>query len=108
MSQVVDRAYNGLEAFTILKDGYEQGSHLYGLVLTDISMPVMDGFELSQEIRRFHGLNNMPQPMIVAVTGHLEEDFIKKAWACEIDEILPKPVNPEILQALIKDICKFS
>ena len=44
---MVDRAYNGLEAFTILKDGYEQGSHLYGLVLTDISMPVMDGFELS-------------------------------------------------------------
>lgn len=47
ITKMVDRAYNGLEAFTKLKDAFDNGSHIYGLILTDISMPVMDGFELA-------------------------------------------------------------
>jgi len=54
LSKVVDRAYNGIEAFTKVKDAYNNGSHIYGLILTDISMPVMDGFELAEEIRDFY------------------------------------------------------
>ena len=44
--------------------------------------------------------------MIVACTGHIEEEFIKKAWLHDIDEILPKPVNIDILQDIFKDILK--
>lgn len=44
LSKFVDRAYNGLEAFNKVKEGFFSGSHVYGLILTDISMPVMDGF----------------------------------------------------------------
>ena len=47
LTNLVDRAYNGLEAITMLKKAYTDGSHVYGLILTDISMPVMDGFELA-------------------------------------------------------------
>lgn len=54
LSKVVDRAYNGIEAFTKVKDAYNNGTHIYGLILTDISMPVMDGFELAEEIRDFY------------------------------------------------------
>ena len=54
LSKVVDRAYNGIEAFTKVKDAYNNGSHIYGLILTGISMPVMDGFELAEEIRDFY------------------------------------------------------
>ena len=34
--------------------------HLYGLIITDISMPVMDGYEVSQEIRDFYYFKNAP------------------------------------------------
>ena len=74
---IVDRAYNGLEAFTKVQEAFEQGSHTYGLILTDISMPVMDGFEEADEIRNFYRAKGVDQPMIVACTGHAEEDYIK-------------------------------
>ena len=42
--------------------------------------------------------------MIVACTGHVEEEFIKKAWLSDIDEVLPKPVNMDVLSEIFKDI----
>lgn len=39
-------------------------------------MPVMDGYEASELIRDFSRKNNMHQPMIVACTGHTEEEYI--------------------------------
>ena len=67
-------------------------------------MPVMDGYEASQEIRDFYRQKNVPQPMIIACTGHVEEQFIKKAWVSDIDEILPKPVNFEIFREIFGEI----
>ena len=94
---LVDRAYNGLEALNKVKNSFVSGQHIYGLIITDISMPVMDGYEVSEAIREFYRINHVPQPMIIACTGHVEEEFIKKAWFSEIDEVLPKPVKVEIL-----------
>ena len=102
LSKVVDRAYNGMDAFNKVKTGLERATHIYGLILTDISMPVMDGFELTEEIRSFYRDNRIPQPMIVACTGHVEEEYIKKAWTHEIDEIIPKPVKPEVLKEVLQ------
>jgi hypothetical protein len=31
--------------------------------------------------------------MIVALTGHTEEEYIKKAWIHQMDEVIPKPTN---------------
>ena len=31
--------------------------------------------------------------MIVACTGHTEEEYIKKAWAHQMDEVVAKPVS---------------
>lgn len=49
-----------MEAVKKVKRGLECGSHIYGLVLTDISMPVMDGFEETESIRNFYRLHNVP------------------------------------------------
>ena len=73
LGSLVDRAYNGLDGLNLAKDAFLRGKHIYGLVITDISMPVMDGYEASQEIRDFYRLKNVPQPMIIACTGHVEE-----------------------------------
>ena len=104
LGNLVDRAYNGLEGVKKVKDSLASGKQTYGLVFTDISMPVMDGYEASNEIREFYRVKQVPQPLIIACTGHMEEDFIKKAWLHDIDEILPKPVNVDILAEIIKEI----
>jgi len=42
----------------------------------DISMPIMNGFEASDKIRKFIRINQLEQPLIVACTGHTEEEYI--------------------------------
>lgn len=42
--------------------------------------------------------------MIIACTGHCEEEFIKKAWLSDIDEVLPKPVNIDILGNIVRNL----
>ena len=100
LSGLYDRAYNGYEAILKVKDLYESTHQIYGLIFTDISMPIMDGYELTEEIRSYYRHIKVPQPMVVAVTGHVEEEFIKKAWMYEIDEVIPKPVNLENLKQI--------
>lgn len=40
--------------------------------------------------------------MVVACTGHVEEEFIKMAWTHEIDEVIPKPVNVETMNQIFE------
>ena len=60
LPKIVDRAYNGLEAFSKVKVSLEARTHVYALVLTDISMPIMDGFEEADQIRNYYGEQNVP------------------------------------------------
>ena len=54
LEDLVDRAYNGLDALKKMRQSFEKDRAIYSLVLTDISMPVMDGYEVADEIRNYH------------------------------------------------------
>lgn len=108
LTSLIDRAYNGLEGLTKAKNALETCSHTYSLVITDISMPVMDGYEVSKELRDLYEKNRQPQPRIVACTGHVEEEYITRAWHHSIDEVLPKPINVDILREIILGCLHFT
>ena len=101
--QSIERAYHGQQAVEVVQECFEKGE-IFGLILTDISMPIMDGFESSEKIRAFYRRKKIPQPMIVACTGHVEEEFIQKAWLSQIDQVLAKPINQEMLQGVFDEI----
>ena len=44
----------------------------FDLILMDCNMPVMDGYDACHNIRQFLYSRNIPQPLIIAVTGHSE------------------------------------
>ena len=60
-------------------------------------MPIMNGYVASEKIRLFLRSKQMAQPMIVACTGHTEEEYIKKAWDSQMDEVVAKPVSIVII-----------
>jgi hypothetical protein len=42
--------------------------------------------------------------MIVACTGHAEEEYIKKAWLYQIDEVIQKETNVQVVKEILKEI----
>lgn len=91
----VDVAENGLVAVELT------ARNTYAAVFMDLQMPVMDGFEATARIREREGaIRHTP---IIAVTAHIEEQFVDKARACGIDEHLGKPIQKDrIASALSK------
>lgn len=92
-----DTAENGLVAIEKLK------SNSYDVVLMDIQMPVMDGYETTKAIRMMNApLGNVP---IIALTANATRNDIEQCLQAGMNDYLPKPFTPEDLyQKLIDDL----
>lgn len=64
-------------------------------------MPEMDGFEASKHIRQLLLSKGIRVPTIVALTGHVEEEFKQKAYESGIEQVFSKPFSKEKLAALL-------
>ena len=81
--QIYDYAMNGQEALDKIKQNVEENLDEfcnYELILMDCNMPIMDGYEATKQIREFLHSKGLPQPVIIAVTGHTAESYIQKAF----------------------------
>lgn len=68
------------------------------LVLTDISMPGMDGFETTRELRKLPGFARRP---IVALSAHTLASDRMGAVAAGMDDFVTKPIVPEALYRIL-------
>ncbi len=90
-----DLAGNGAEAVKALE------TKAYDLVLMDVQMPVMDGFEATRMIRdRSSGVLDH-DIRIIAMTAHALKDDREKCLEAGMNDYVSKPVNPEELAKAI-------
>jgi CheY-like chemotaxis protein len=69
------------------------------VVLLDLSLPKLDGFEVAAAVRRAH----LPRrPWIVVVSGHNEPWVRARADAAGVDDFFAKPIDPAQLRASIR------
>lgn len=68
------------------------------VILMDLTLPLMDGFEATKLIRKNEALKNVP---IIAVTAHQEDDFRSDAKASGFDAYVTKPIDVNWLKELI-------
>jgi len=89
-----DAVANGLEALDNIN------VRDYDLVLMDLQMPEMDGFEASREIRR--RLPQQRQPKIIALTANALQGDRELCLAAGMDDYITKPVKLHELGAVIR------
>ncbi len=71
------------------------------VVLTDIGLPQMNGYELAEEIRRLPGLGNV---VIVAISGYGQAADHQRSRAAGFAHHLTKPIDPLALKAILDDL----
>ena len=84
-------AMNGQEALDKITEKFD-------LVLMDVQMPVMDGYEATKAIRKMENLKNLP---VVAMTANALVGDREKCLAAGMNDHVPKPIDPgELFRAL--------
>ena len=69
------------------------------LILMDMSLPKMDGYEATRQIRGTPGLNGI---IIIGLSAHAMAGDDRKALAAGCDMYLTKPINDELLFATLE------
>jgi CheY-like chemotaxis protein len=90
-----DAAAGGEEALELWRKGR------YDLVLADLQMPSMDGFELARRIRQSEETEHRGRTPILAVTASALQDQEQKSRAVGMDGLITKPVGIEQLRATL-------
>ncbi|MDQ3804245.1 MAG: response regulator, partial [Acidobacteriota bacterium] len=77
------------------------GERRPSLIVSDISMPGVDGYELLGQLRQLPGLEGVPA---IALTGHAMDEDRDRALAAGFSVHVPKPVDPEELFRIVQHL----
>ncbi|HEY5958067.1 MAG TPA: ATP-binding protein, partial [Polyangiaceae bacterium] len=92
-----DLAANGQEAVEATQ------THAYELILMDLHMPVLDGFDATRAIRSSAGATGVSRPVIIALTASASHEDRDRCIEAGMDDFLPKPISaPSLAQVLEK------
>jgi len=89
-------AENGAAALQRLAEGG------YGLLLTDVHMPVIDGFELARRVRADEAGGRPGRLPIVATTADVLEETLRRCGEAGMDGCLTKPLQIDRLEAVLR------
>ncbi|TAO00209.1 MAG: response regulator [Phormidium sp. SL48-SHIP] len=86
----IDCASNGQEALNLCRQTH------YDLVLMDCQMPILDGYEATQELRRREADSDR-HTIIIALTAHAMPTDREQCLEAGMDDYIPKPVDWDVL-----------
>jgi two-component system sensor histidine kinase/response regulator len=97
-------ADNGREALVVME---KENWSAIDLVLMDVQMPEMDGFEATAAIREQEGKTGRHLP-VIALTAHAMEGDRERCLAAGMDEYLTKPISATRLLAVVEKLASGS
>lgn len=94
-----DVAENGLKAVEkFLTQSYQ-------VILMDIEMPEMNGYEATRRIRAEEAQRDAPPTHIIGMTAHVSVDDRDQCLAAGMNDYIGKPFKPDELQSKLKNLC---
>lgn len=97
MGLKVTLAGNGQEAVELFQ---QAPLYTYQIILMDVMMPVMNGYEATREIRRMDREDAVQIP-IIAMTANAFAEDVKMAKDAGMDEHITKPIEPEVIHRVL-------
>ena len=91
-------ANNGREALRC----YEEEAGAFDLVLMDVSMPEMDGYEATRAIRELENGAKRQRMPIVCLTAHVMASDVERSKEAGMDDYLSKPISKEKLETVLE------
>jgi tetratricopeptide (TPR) repeat protein len=95
----VYQAQNGKEGWELLR------ANDIDLAIIDWNMPVMNGIELLNAIRREKKIRDMP---VIMITAEAQANIVSEAAESDIDAYLLKPLTPKLLEQKISTVIHFA
>jgi CheY-like chemotaxis protein len=92
MGLITTEAENGLKAQELLK------ARKFDLVITDLVMPEMDGFELTEAIKSDPALRSTP---VIIISTHADSKYIFRALRLGADDYLIKPPTAAMISTVL-------
>ena len=71
------------------------------IIISDIGMPDIDGYQLLEQLRLVPGLSDVPA---IAISGYASEDDRDRALSVGYLALVPKPIDVDVLFTLIQDL----
>lgn len=103
----VDIAENGLKAIRALGMTATSENHeptvAYDVILMDLQMPIMDGFEAIARIRSFENSHHLNRHCIIAMSANSDETTVNEAIHVGADQFLSKPFQMDAFNKLYHD-----
>lgn len=98
------------ENITFFSSGAEAIAHyrrnLFDILITDVTMPEMDGYELTQKIRKFEEEHQLPSVFVIGLSAHAGQEDSARAFAAGMNSYLTKPVSRSRLQKTLQEAAK--
>ncbi len=91
----VSTASNAQDALALARE------HHFDVIISDIGMPEMNGYQLAQALRSIPGYENVP---MVAVTGYSMFDDRNRSLIAGFNEHVTKPIDPRAFLNLIEQL----
>jgi CheY-like chemotaxis protein len=101
----INSVYNGLQLmdYLLAREAYRNIKELPDLVLLDLNMPLMDGFEVLKEIRAHSKLHNIP---LYVITTSRSTEHKKKALELGATGFYSKGASSKDIRRIMREICQ--
>ena len=96
----IEEAEDGEQALLLLT----KGAHRYSLVLLDLVMPKMDGFDVLGYMNRYHWIEDLP---VIIITSENDISHIKRAYSCGATDFIQRPYDVAVVQQRVKNTIRL-